>query len=392
LFIESFLRSTFVKYRIIRLGFPIVFISLLMLAPICAFAQEGELQVVDEVIAQVNDDVITLSMLKREIKEQIEALKQSGKTEQQATEEVNKHRDELIATLVNEALLLQKGKELDMSQKVEDEVNRRFLEIMKEQGFKTIILMEQAMRDGGIDPASMRLTMRSEIMKQGVLQEEVDSKIYYNTSMDDLHKYFDANKDKFKKPESVTISEIYLSLAGKDPAAVKVKIDQLVAQLRAGADFKAIAVANSEREQNGERTAPKNGGEVGTFEVPSLREDIAAAIKSVPVGKVSEPLRTNDGFQVLRVDARTPGSDASVFNENQVREAVTMERSPKAREEYLQNLRNEAYIRIADNYHEGVAALLKLKPEAIVEKTDDGGPVTPEKKKKGKFLKIFPKP
>ena len=48
------------------------------------FAQEGEMQVVDEVIAQVNDDVITLSMLKKESKERIDALKQNGMTEQQA--------------------------------------------------------------------------------------------------------------------------------------------------------------------------------------------------------------------------------------------------------------------------------------------------------------------
>ena len=54
------------------------------------FAQENEMQVVDEVIAQVNDDVITLSMLKKEAKERIDALKQNGMTEQQAMDEVAK--------------------------------------------------------------------------------------------------------------------------------------------------------------------------------------------------------------------------------------------------------------------------------------------------------------
>src|SRR2546423_15596282 len=92
------------------------------------------MQVVDEVIAQVNDDVITLSMLKRETKERIEALKQSGMTEQQATEAVNKRQAELIATLINEKLLLQKGKELDLANDVEAEVNRRMLQIAQEQG------------------------------------------------------------------------------------------------------------------------------------------------------------------------------------------------------------------------------------------------------------------
>jgi parvulin-like peptidyl-prolyl isomerase len=381
-----------VNLRITRLASLMAFAFIVMLAPSLALAQEGELQVVEEVIAQVNDDVITLSMLKREIKERIEALKQSGRmTEAQAIEDVTKHRDELIATLINEQLLLQKGKELDMSQKVEDEVNRRMVDVMKEQGFKTIQEMERAMRESDIDPVSTRATMRAEIMKQAVLQEEVDSKRFFSFTLAELHTYFDAHKEKFRKPESITLSEIFLSLAGKNEADVKAQADKLLAQLRAGADFKALAVANSEREVNGERTAPKTQGLVGTFETPNLREDIAAVIKKVPSGGVTEPVRTVDGFQIFRVDARTAGSDASVFNENQVREAMTMEQSPKAREDYLQNLRNEAYIKVAEAYRAGLMPLLKLKPEAIVETTADAE-AKPAKKSKGKFLKIFPRP
>lgn len=380
------------NFKITRWATLSAFALIIMLAPSLALAQDSEMQVVDEVIAQVGDDIITLSQLKREMKERIDALKQDGKmTEQQATEEVSKHRDDLIATLINEALLLQKGKELEMSQKVEDEVNRRMVDVMKEQGFKTIIEMERAMREAQIDPVATRATMRAEIMKQAVLQEEVDSKVFYSLTVPELHTYFDAHKDKFRKSESVTLSEIYLSLAGKNEPDVKAQADKLVAQARAGADFKALAVANSEREQGGERVAPKTQGLVGPFDVQNLREDVAGAIKKVPSGGVSEPLRTNDGYQIFRVDARTAASDASVFNENQVREAVTNERAPKAREDYLLKLRNESYINLSPNYHDGVATLLKLKPEAIVTTTGEQE-AKPTKKGKGKFLKIFPKP
>lgn len=377
--------------RIIRVASLMAFALLIMLAPSLAMAQDTELQVVDEVIAQVNDDIITLSQLKREMKERIEALKQGGMTDAQAQEEVTKHRDDLIATLINETLLLQKGKELEMSQKVEDEVNHRMLDVMKEQGFKTILEMERAMREAGIDPVATRATMRAEIMKQAVLQEEVDGKVFYASTVPELRAYFDAHKDKFRKPETITLSEIYLGLAGKNEPDVKALAEKLVAQLRAGADFKALAVANSEREFGGERTAPKTQGLVGVFDSTNLRADVAGAIQKVPTGGISEPLKTSDGYQIFRVDARTAGSDASVFNENQVREAVTMEKAPKAREDYLQKLRNESYIKISDSYHESIAALLKLKPEAIVTTTGESE-AKPAKKGKGKFLKIFPKP
>jgi peptidyl-prolyl cis-trans isomerase SurA len=382
-----------VKFRIARLAGLAAFALIVMLTPSLALAQEGEMQIVEEVIAQVNDDIITLSMLKREMKEQIEALQQrGGMTEQQATEEVTKNRDRLLFTLINEQLLVQKGKELEMSQKVEDEVNRRMLEVMKEQGFKSISEMEKAMRESNIDPAATRATMRAEIMKQAVLQEEVDSKVFFGLTSAELHAYFDANKEKFRKPESVTISEIYLGVAGKNEPEVKAMAEKLVAQLRAGGDFKALATTYSEREQNGERVAIKTGGAVGVFETPNLRDDVAKAIKNVPSGSVSEALRTPEGYQIFRVDARTAASDSSTFNENQVREAMTMERSGKAREEYLEGLRNDAYIKIAENYRAGLMPLLKLKPEAIVETTADAEARPAPKKSKGKFLKIFPKP
>lgn len=361
------------------------------LAPTTIIAQEGELQVVDEVIAQINEDVITLSMLKRESKERIEQLKQGGMTEQQAIDEVTKRQAELIATLVNEQLLLQKGKELELTSEVEAEVNRRMLEVAREQGISTIEKLDAAMREGGLDPAATRQTMRTELLKQAVIQQEVDRKIFFGLTMDELKKYFQANQGKFLKPESVTISEIYLSSAGKNEAEVKARALELVRQVRAGANFAAIAAANSERELSGVRVAPESKGKVGTFEVPNLRPDIAGAIKAVPAGGVSEPLRTNDGYQILRVDERTPGSSTATFNENRVREAITMERTDKEREAYLQALRDDSYIKISDTYRAAVAPILKLKPE----KTADNSATQAgqkEEKKKGKLLGIFPKP
>jgi peptidyl-prolyl cis-trans isomerase SurA len=384
-----------VKSKLIPLAIVSLFIfAILFFSPAPAFTQEGELRVVDEVIAQVNDDVITLSMLRRESKERVEALKQGGVAEQQATDEVNKRQAELIATLINEQLLMQRGKELELSSEVEAEVNRRMLEVAKEQGITSVEKLDAAMRESGIDPVVTRQTMRIEMMKQAVIQQEVDRKIFFSLTVDELKKYFQAHQDKFRKPENVTLSEIFLSSAGKNEAEVKAKALQLVAQLRAGANFGTVAVANSEREANGVRVAPETKGKVGTFEVPNLREDIAGAIKDVKAGGISEPLRTNDGYQIFRVDDRTAGSTTATFNENQVREAITMERTDKQRADYLQNLRNEAYIKIAESYRQAVAPLLKLSPEKMADNADvqTGSRAKPPEKKKGKLLGIFPKP
>jgi peptidyl-prolyl cis-trans isomerase SurA len=344
--------------------------TVVTLTPQSVAAQEGEAQVVDEVIAQVNDDVITLSMLKRESKERIDALKQSGKTEQQAADEVAKHQADLIATLINEKLLLQKGKELDLANDIEAEVNRRMLDIARDQGINSIEKLYQMMRENQLDPEAVKQTMRAEMMKQAVFQNEVDRAIYLRFTPDEVKKYFEDHKDKFRTPESVDLSEIYLSSQGKDDTAVKDRAVELVTQIRAGADFKAVASANSEREKNGQRTAPQDGGEVGNFEVPNLREDLEKALKDVKAGGVTDPIKVPDGYQILRVNSRTPAGTTPTFNDNKVREAMMLEKSQAERETYLQNLRNEAFIRVSDTYSEAVMPLLKLTPPKAARSSD----------------------
>jgi peptidyl-prolyl cis-trans isomerase SurA len=351
-----------VKFKLI---IPVLLlIGAFVISPSPAQAQEGEPVVVDEVIAQVNDGVVTLSQLKREMKERVDTLRQNGMSEPQANTEVQKHKAELIATLVNEQLLIQKGKELDFTERVEAEVNKRMLDVAKENGITSIDKLDEAMRSAGLDPAGIRQTMRIEIMKQAVLESEVDSKLFFSYSQDELQKYFEAHRNAFLKPESVELSEIFLGLAGKQEVEVRARAAQLVTQLRGGADFCTLAAAYSERPATGSQKPCK----VGLFQIPDLRPDIAGAIKNVNAGGVSEPLKTDEGYQILRVDARNAGSNTPTFNENMVREAITRERSPKERENYLQELRNDAYVKIADAYRDAVEPLLKIVPPAAATK------------------------
>jgi parvulin-like peptidyl-prolyl isomerase len=206
-------------------------------------------------------------------------------------------------------------------------------------------------------------------MKNFVLGREVDYKIFSSLSSDEVKKYYEANRDKFRKPESITLSEIFLSTAGKSEADVSTRAASLVAQARGGADFAALAVANSEREQDGVRVAQQTKGKIGTFRISDIsREDVAAAIKDLKTGGISNPIRADDGFIILHVDERTSAGEPT-FNENQVREAMATERAVKEREDYLSSLRKDAYINIAKDYRDAVQPLLKLNAETTSSKT-----------------------
>lgn len=332
----------------------IFLIAVLFLANFSIAAQETELKVVDEVVAQVNDGVITLSRVKREMNEAIDSFVQEGKkTREQAKTEIEGKQGELIAGIINEELILQKGKELGIEADVEAQINQRFLEIMKQQNIKSLDALYKEMEKTGINPENIRELWRKQITRDVVLQREVDSKLYFGWSQKEVKSYYEANKAKFTKPETIALSEIFLGFAGRDEAAVREKAKQLVAQLRSGADFAKLAVENSDRPGVNE-----NKGKAGTVNIKELDERFAKALQNVQLGGVSDPIEVVEGIEILRVDARTKASGESLFDESEVRKAMTYEKIPAERKKYISTLRREAYIKINDTYRPIVAPFL----------------------------------
>jgi hypothetical protein len=96
------------------------------------------------------------------------------------------------------------------------------------------------MKQSGLNYDEVRRTMRAEMMKQAVIQQEVDRVIYLGFTPKEVQDYFNSHPDKFRKPETIKLSEIWLSTTGKDEAAVRTRILELIMQARAGADFGAL--------------------------------------------------------------------------------------------------------------------------------------------------------
>jgi parvulin-like peptidyl-prolyl isomerase len=238
--------------------------------------------------------------------------------------------------------------------------------------------LDAAMRAEGLSLSDIRETLRTQFMRQAVLEREVDYKIYFGLSTDDLKKYYDANRSKF---QSMTLSEIFLSLAGRTDAEVLAKAKQIVAQARGGADFGTLAAKHSEREINGVRVAEKSkgliqgeDGKAKWFLASDLNPAIAEPVKNLKAGGISDPFKIDEGYMILRVNERD-----ETFNENQVRGAIVAERRDKERETYMRTMRQEAYIKPADNYKDLVQPLLDKDVSATASKE-----TTPAKDAKGK--------
>ena len=351
-----------------RINSAIFLIAVLVFSSLTtALGQESELKVVDEVVAQVNDGVITLSRIKREMNEAIDSLVKEGKkTPEQAKAEVEAKQGELIANIINEELLLQKGKDIGVEASVDAQINQRFLGIMKEQNIKSLEVLYAEMRKSGVEPDEIRDVWRKQFTREAVFQREVDSKVYSSLSPKEVKAYYEANKAKFTRPETMGISELFLSFAGRDEAAVREKAKQLVAKARGGADFGTLVAENSDRDK-----AKETKGKQDDLNIKDMDEKFAKPLANLQVGGVTDPIELPEGMEILRVDKRTKASNEAFYDETEVRKTLTYERLPEERRKYMSTLRTDSYIKINETYRPMVSPVLFADDRKTAEKKSE---------------------
>ena len=120
----------------------------------------------------------------------------------------------------------------------------------------------------------------------------------------ELRKIYEESKDNYRRPASAHVLHI---LVKSDPtatpqadAAARAKAENLVAQLRAGADFAALA-----REHSEDPSSSGNGGDMGWVDMGKTVEPFERAIFSVPLNTISDPIKSAEyGYHIVKVVER----------------------------------------------------------------------------------------
>ena len=322
---------------------------ILALAGTAALAQEPEL--VNEIAARVNNDIITradyLNAL-RDLKEELSRqMKQANKSDAEIEAEFEQQKSKVLDYMIDDMLLEQKAKELNLD--VEAEVNQELKRMAAENNLPNILALENELKKQGVDPETARASLRKQLQQRDVIQREVLSPIYQRLNDKEKSDFYERNKEMFTQPGEVSISEIFLPLEGHTADEVDQRARRLVTEIRAGKNFAEAVDQNSPAS----RASRAQKGKLGTFKKGELKEDLSAAISTLKVGEITEPLRLQDGFQIIRVDERTPAKlrpyeDPEV--QNFIGRAATMERADEARKKFLAKLRAEAFIEITKGY------------------------------------------
>lgn len=131
----------------------------------------------------------------------------------------------------------------------------------------------------------------------------------------DIQRAYKLNLDQYSKPEQVRASHILLNTEGKDEAEVRARADALLAQLKAGADFEALAKAHSQ-----DTASASRGGDLDFFARGRMVPEFDAVAFSLPVGQLSDLVRTQYGFHIIKV---TDKKAAEVQTLDAVRPQIT---------------------------------------------------------------------
>lgn len=116
-----------------------------------------------------------------------------------------------------------------------------------------------------------------------------------------IEDYYDGNEDEFTQPERVQARHILLkvpsNVSDEREAEIRQQAEELLQQLRDGADFAELAMEHSEDEASAEK-----GGDLGTFPQGQMVAPFDEAVFALEVGALSEPVRTTFGFHIIRLD------------------------------------------------------------------------------------------
>jgi parvulin-like peptidyl-prolyl isomerase len=321
---------------------------------VCAAADN--VKVVEEIAAKVNGDIITRGELAKKRLEIEAEAKRQGLTGPRLQQTVTEYTANALRDEIDTLLLVQKGKDLNIN--VDPEVTRRLAEIQVQQKISDPDKFQAFIRENtGMTFEDFKLQMKNQMLTQRVIGQEVMRSVSVPEA--EMQKYYDEHKSEFMRKESqVFLSQIVISTEGKTPEQVAVaekKAKDLVARAKKGEKFPELARDNSDDVETA-----KNGGQIGPMSKGLMDKLIEDLVFKEKKGFVSDPIRRQNSFLILKVDERFEAGQAA-FEEvkNELQERLTQPKMEGKVRIFLTSLREDAFLEIKEGYVDNGAAPAK---------------------------------
>jgi peptidyl-prolyl cis-trans isomerase SurA len=366
--------------------------------------------VVEEIVARVNNSIITRSDFTRskdQLKDEIKSQESGGNADKAYAD----REKDVLRDLIDQQLLLEKGKDLGIT--ADTELIKKLDEMRKQMNLDSMEELEKAAQAQGVSYEDFKQNLRNQIITQQVIQHEVGS--HLSVSKEDEQKFYEEHKSEMEQPEQIRLSEILVALpkpapakpeaqkTGTDGAAItpplaatasaqdasavqmseseqlaatETKAKGLLDQIKKGAAFEDVAKKNSD----GPTAA--QGGDLGLFKRGALSKELEDTTFAMKAGAVTDVIRTKQGFVILKVtEHQTAGIPSIKQMEPRIQDALYYQKLQPALRAYLKKLREEAYIDIRSGYVDTGASPNQTKPVETAGKEASSKKLKTKKKK-----------
>ncbi len=252
----------------------------------------GGAEIVDRIVAVVNDDIVSLFELNQEVKLFAERIKTLDNPAEEKRKLLLKVRKDVLKQLIDEKLADQEIKRLriNVSEKEVDDAIKRF----KETKNLTDKRLKEALKHDGISMVEYRKRIRDQILRGKLVNREVQSKIVITKS--DIETYYNQHHEEYAGKKKFRLRHIIMRVppeATKDDShAVQKKMETVQKELKAGRPFEKMAKFYSE-------ISGETGGVLGLFELDDLSPQVKEAIKGIKPGEFTDILKTDYGYQIF---------------------------------------------------------------------------------------------
>jgi peptidyl-prolyl cis-trans isomerase SurA len=350
----------------------------------------ADVTVVDQIVARVNGDIISQDELERLTRELAQELRAHQEVGSRFDEDFRNRQKDILRDRIDELLLIQKGKELNIN--VDSEVSKYMANLQRQANITDPDKFHEYVRQqAGMSYEDFLAETKNQFLTRQVIGQEVARHI--NITDKDIQDYYEKHKSEFVRDEKVFLSEILISTQGKDAAATAAaerKAKQVAADAAKGQRFSDLARDNSDA------ATAKQGGELGGYKKGDLSKQIEDAVWNLPKGAVTQPIRIPTGFEILKVDDHTKAGLAPLSDVRSEIENILYgpKMQPKVRE-YLTQLRKTAFLQIKPGFTDTGAAPgqntawqdpAQLKPETVTKAE------VQEKTRRKRLFGMFPIP
>lgn len=314
------------------------FAVLILLYAVLLFPACLKAEIVDGIVAVVNNEVVTQAELNAILLPLYTQYK-STYSDEELLMKIDEAKKNILYKLIEDKLILQEAHKIGMPA-TDEEVAER-LEQIKSQ-FSSSEEFKSALASQGLTVVDLKEKYREQLIKEKMVNREVRSRV--SVTPIEIALFYEKNEDDFNLPAQVKVMTIMIRKSEADPESntdslKKIKMIEL--KIAEGEDFAKLA-----REYSQDPSAV-DGGDMGYIGKGQMMKKIDEVIFSLQPGEISETIETPVGYHVFKiVEVKEAGAESFDEARMQIENYLFQEKAKERFDEWMTNLKENAYISV----------------------------------------------